>query len=197
MRVIFIRHGQTDSNVNHLLDTAYPGAPLNARGLAQAQALVQRLGDQPIELVASSDITRAMQTAEPLAESKGLAVKSMPQFREIYAGAWEMSPLQMTPPWGGYVEVIESWINDPSLAMPGGDSGVGFFERYDAGLTALAGHDCVAVVSHGAAMRTWLAVRCHLQMTADPIWMLHNTDQVVVEGEPGDWRCLEWAGRQL
>ena len=65
MRLILIRHGQTQSNVDHLLDTGHPGAPLTAEGRRQAATLVDRLAAEPIEAIYSSDLTRARQTAEP------------------------------------------------------------------------------------------------------------------------------------
>ena len=43
MRLLLIRHGQTEANVNRQLDTAHPGLPLNERGLSQAEALVASL----------------------------------------------------------------------------------------------------------------------------------------------------------
>jgi len=56
VRLILIRHGQTQSNVDHLLDTGHPGAPLTEEGLEQAATLVDRLASEPIEAVYSSDL---------------------------------------------------------------------------------------------------------------------------------------------
>ena len=48
MRLHLVRHGQTASNVAHLLDTAHPGADLDEVGRAQAAALVVRLGGEAV-----------------------------------------------------------------------------------------------------------------------------------------------------
>ena len=47
MRLILIRHGETQSNVDRLLDTAHPGAPLTATGLQQAHAVMSLNPDLP------------------------------------------------------------------------------------------------------------------------------------------------------
>ncbi|MDR2930239.1 MAG: histidine phosphatase family protein [Propionibacteriaceae bacterium] len=192
MRIIFIRHGQTDSNTGHLLDTGFPGAPLNDIGLAQAAGLPARLANEPIQAVMTSDITRARQTGQPLADSRGLDMVTDPGVREIYAGDWDMRP-----DWGDYINVITSWHTDLSRSMPHGDSGTGFFERFDAAVASLVQYDCAAVVSHGGALRTWLAVRGGLQLDDDPRWMLSNTDTVVVDGAPGRWKVLRWADQVM
>ncbi len=187
VRIIFIRHGQTDSNVGHLLDTGYPGAPLNETGLAQAAGLPDRLRDEPIEVVVTSDITRARQTGEPLAADKAVPLITEPGFREIFAGDWEMAT-----EWQGYIDTIASWLTDPTSSMPNGENGVGFIQRYDEAIARLESYDCVAIVSHGAALRTWLGYRGQVTLDGDPRWQLHNTDTVVVEGTPSDWKILEW-----
>ncbi len=192
MRVIFIRHGRTASNVGHALDTAFPGAPLDEVGLAQAASLPDRLAGEPIEVVMTSDITRAQQTGEPLAKALGVPLITHPGVREIYAGDWEMAT-----EWRGYVETIAAWVTDPTRKIPHGEDGVGFFRRFDAAIAELQGHDCVAVVSHGGALRTWLGVRGGVPLSPEPRWDLGNTAVVTVEGEPSAWRILDWAGHRL
>ena len=190
MRLIFIRHGRTQSNVDHLLDTAFPGAPLDEVGLAQAQALPAKLAHEPIEVVMTSDALRAQQTGAPLARGLGVPLIAHPGVREIFAGDWEMRS-----DWLDYQGVILSWQTDPSTAMPNGESGYSFFTRFDRAIAELADDDCAAVVSHGAALFTWLAHRGNVEVGVD--WRLGNTDTVVVEGRIGEWRIKSWAGRAI
>ena len=190
MRIYFIRHGRTGSNVGGLLDTAFPGPPLDEVGLEQAQALAAKLSHEPIEVVVSSDIIRARQTAEPLARVLGVPLVIDPGVREIHAGRWEMRT-----DWEDYVRVIRSWQKDFTRSMPGGDSGYSFFSRFDRAVAELEDYDCVAVVSHGGALKTWLAGRGGMQVPED--LALHNTDVVVVDGHMGAWTIVSWAGRDL
>jgi probable phosphoglycerate mutase len=187
VRIIFIRHGRTQSNVNHLLDTDFPGAPLDEVGEEQAASLPGRLEGEPIEIVMTSDITRARQTGEPIAATFKVPLITHPGVREIFAGDWEMDV-----EWTGYQEVITSWPKDLDRSMPNGDDGHTFFARFDAAIAELQDYECAVVVSHGGALYTWLNARSDVKADSDPKWRLQNTDIVIVEGEPGAWRILSW-----
>jgi probable phosphoglycerate mutase len=193
VRLILIRHGQTSSNTSQLLDTGFPGAPLDAVGLTQAAALVETLADEPIETIMSSDFTRAQQTAAPLAQARGLDILSHPGLREVYAG-----DLDMSADWRPYVHLIQAWAQDPTIRMPGGETGVEFATRYDRAITELVagGCGCAAVVSHGAALRTWLMYRvANLPQGNSDHWVLANTATVVLDNSTGEWQVVRWADR--
>ena len=156
MRLLLIRHGRTASNVTRLLDTAPPGAPLDDVGLSQARALADTLADEPIEAVYASDLIRSQQTAEPLALRHGLEVIVRAGVREIQAGEDEMSA-----DWVRYLTTIISWQSNIDTRIPGGETGREVLARFDAvlGEARAKGHRTIAVVSHGAMIRTWAATR--------------------------------------
>ncbi|WP_296139665.1 histidine phosphatase family protein [uncultured Tessaracoccus sp.] len=191
MRLILIRHGQTDSNVQHLLDTQHPGAPLNATGREQAEELVARIAHEPVEALYTSDLTRAVQTAEPLAQALGLEPTVLPGLREISAGDDEMSP-----DWERYVSVLESWSpTNLDVSVPGGETAREFAARYVGAVRTIeaAGHRVAAVVSHGAAIRVFgLSVDTSLRI--DEALPLKNTEWIVLEGSTDEgWRIVQWA----
>lgn len=195
MRLILIRHGQTQSNLDHLLDTGHPGAPLTDAGLAQAETLVERLAHEPIEAVYSSDLTRARQTAEPLAASKGLPVTEHPGLREIFAGVDDMSD-----DWLPYVSVLDTWHTDPENKLVDGENWPEFQERFDAAVAEIvaSGVEVAALVSHGAALRVWIPFVCANTSAGDARhWRLDNTDVVVIEGDGQGWNLVSWADRDL
>ena len=140
----------------------------------------------------TSDITRARQTGEPVAAHYGVPLITHRGVREIFAGDWEMDP-----EWTPYQDVIASWAKDPTVSMPQGENGVSFFSRFDSAIEELHSYDCAVVVSHGAALYTWLSGRGDQKIGGDPSWRLYNTAMVKVEGEPGSWRILSWADRNL
>ncbi len=195
MRLILIRHGQTQSNVDHLLDTGHPGAPLTDEGLEQAATLVERLSAEPIEVIYSSDLTRARQTAEPLASAKGLRVMEHPGLREIFAGADDMSS-----DWVPYVSVLDTWHTDPENKLPGGESWPEFQRRFEAAIAEIAatGVEVAALVSHGAALRVWIPFACANTTAGDARhWRLDNTDYVVIEGDAAGWHLVSWADEDM
>ncbi|MDR1077315.1 MAG: histidine phosphatase family protein [Propionibacteriaceae bacterium] len=191
MRLILIRHGETRGNVDHLLDTAYPGLPLNRRGQRQAKALPQILAGQPIDLIFSSDINRAQQTAAPLARDRGLETRLHPGLREIQAGDWEMDE-----DWQPYQDVIAAWATDPTRRIPGAETGLEFMARFDGAVADLlaTGADCVAAVSHGAAMRAWTTFQArNLPMPEARLWRVVNTGRIILDQTDQGWRVVDWS----
>jgi probable phosphoglycerate mutase len=195
VRLILIRHGQTQSNVDHLLDTGHPGAPLTAVGLEQALSLVERLASEPIAAIYSSDLTRARQTAQPLAASKSLSVTEHAGLREIFAGADDMSP-----DWVPYVSVLDTWHTEPENKLPDGENWPEFQERFETAIAEIAdtGVEVAALVSHGAALRVWIPFVCVNATAGDARhWRLDNTDYAVIEGDRGGWNLVSWADEEI
>jgi broad specificity phosphatase PhoE len=194
VRLLLIRHGQTASNVTRLLDTAAPGAPLDEVGLEQARALADALADEPIEAVYASDLTRSQQTAAPLAARHGVEVVVRGGIREIQAGEDEMSA-----DWVRYLTTIMSWNADLDARMPGGESGREVLERFDAVLDEAhaAGHGTVAVISHGAMIRTWAAARA-ANLTADFLRTTGLDNTIVLEltrTPQRTWTLVRWGDK--
>ncbi len=196
VRLILIRHGQTQSNVDHLLDTGHPGAQLTDDGLRQAASLVDRLAAEPIEAIYSSDLTRARQTAEPLAASKGLTVRQHPGLREIFAGVDDMSA-----DWVPYVSVLDTWHTDPENKLADGENWPEFQERFEAAVAEIvaSGVQVAALVSHGAALRVWIPFVCANTTAGDARhWRLDNADVVVIEGDDDrGWSLVSWADEDV
>lgn len=188
MRLLLVRHGQTTSNVGQLLDTAFPGADLDELGRRQAAALVHRLAEARIDAIAVSNLVRTAQTAAPVAAHRSLTPVVFPGLREISAGEDEMSPL-----WQRYVATLVGWADDPTLRLPGGESGLEFLARYDEAIDEIAalGHDHVMVVSHGAAIRTWAGHRVPGLAGTLGHGGVPNTTVIQVEGSAADgWELV-------
>lgn len=111
-KVILVRHGEVAGNAGE--ERAFVGwgnPPLNERGRAQARAVGERLKDEPIEAVYSSDLLRARDTAQEIASRHGLEVHADIDLREVNYGKWEgLSEAQLLE------QYPQEWIarqNDP------------------------------------------------------------------------------------
>ncbi|MQY39705.1 PE-PGRS family protein [Streptomyces sp. RB17] len=198
MRLLLVRHGETPSNLHHLLDTEVPGPALTPLGEAQAAALPEALAGEDIEAVYVSTLLRTQLTAAPLAAARGLWPIVRDGIREVSAGDLEMLPGESTE-GREYMRTIFAWAaGDTALRVPGGESGEEVLARYDAVVAeaAASGAGTVAMVSHGAAIRMWAAARAHnVDVPFAAARPLSNTGVVTLEGSPSDgWKALSWEG---
>lgn len=196
MRLLLIRHAQTPSNAERLLDTAVPGAALDTTGSAQAKALVARLERQPLDVIVVSDLTRTQQTAAPLAAARGLVPRVRGGVREIQARELEMAADDRS--WDRYLSTLNQWASgDPDARVPGGENGREVLARFDAVVAELAGggHTAAAVFSHGAVIRAWAGARAgNIDTEFAASTRLGNTAVIILDGEPGDgWAVQTWA----
>ncbi|WP_141879379.1 histidine phosphatase family protein [Homoserinimonas aerilata] len=200
MRLLLIRHGQTPANVLGQLDTAHPGPGLTELGLRQAAAIPDALQQQPIDALYASTLLRTHLTAAPLAGARGLDVGIRPGLHEIEAGRLE--GLNDKQSVRAYLETVFAWGSGQlDVAMPGGPNGHDFFGRYNDDLSAIAGSgaSAAAVVSHGAAIRVWVAANAR---NIDPMFTaenpLENTGIVVLDGSfATGWDLVQWAGEPI
>ncbi len=200
MRLIFIRHGQTPANVLGLLDTAHPGPGLTELGATQAAAIPDALDGQGVDALFASTLIRTQLTAQPLAAARGLGVTVLGGLHEIEAGALEgrgdMPSVRI------YLETVFAWgSGDLDVRMPDGPDGHNFFGRYNDDLESIvrSGVDSAAVVSHGAAIRVWVAA--HAKNVAPMFAAEHhldNTGIVVLDGSFDDgWSLARWADQPI
>jgi broad specificity phosphatase PhoE len=85
--LLLARHGETDWNREHRWQ-GRADPPLNALGREQAAALAASLAGVPLEAIYSSDLARAVETAELVGGALEIAVTAEPALREIDVGEW-------------------------------------------------------------------------------------------------------------
>ena len=200
MRLLLIRHGQTPSNVSGSLDTRIPGPGLTALGQAQAEAIPATLADVPIDAIYASVQVRSQITAAPLAATRSLDVQVRAGIREISSGDYEMRSDRASVE--EYLATMVSWADgDFDARLPGGESAASMLARFDEVVAEAfsAGYSSVALVSHGAAIRTWSGSRA-TNLSAQFIGEnpLHNTGIVILEGTPSTgWTALTYMGEAI
>jgi broad specificity phosphatase PhoE len=87
-RVLLVRHGESRGNAERRFGGHSP-TPLSALGHRQAEATARALASENVTAIYSSDLLRALQTAEPLARAAGLRVEQTEAFRERSVGLME------------------------------------------------------------------------------------------------------------
>jgi 2,3-bisphosphoglycerate-dependent phosphoglycerate mutase len=164
----FIRHGETDWNAAHRMQGRID-TPLNATGLAQADALVPLLvqshSEAPFVALYATPLTRSQQTAAPVAAAIGLPVGIVADLQERAFGIIEGEPyatvrdgIGRTPELTAVAKALHA--RDPHYLPPPGQSGDGetlqhFYERVVRGAQFLATQHPnakVAIVVHGGVL---------------------------------------------
>lgn len=199
-RVVFLRHGVTEHNARGLwqghLDT-----PLTDDGREQARAAAPSIAAYEPAVVVSSDLSRAAETGEILAEACGLRARRDPRFREINVGSWQgldAAGVEAAFPGamarlatgedlrrGGDGERVADVV---ARARPALDEVIAQLEP---GQTAL-------IVTHGVCARTLAAELAGIDQTT--AWLsltgLGNCHWAeVAQSSPPRWRLALWNGR--
>jgi len=152
--LLLIRHGETDWNRRQCFQGQID-VPLNAHGLAQAERLAARLRAEPIQALVASDLSRALQTAAPLAHALGLQTERQAALREQGFGILE--GMSFDDIRRAHPEEFAQWArHEPDYALPGGaESRQLFFQRVITALGQLAAthpRQTLAVVTHGGVL---------------------------------------------
>jgi 2,3-bisphosphoglycerate-dependent phosphoglycerate mutase/probable phosphoglycerate mutase len=120
-RLVLVRHGQTDWNVEGRMQGHFD-SQLTATGLAQARRAAPELARFAPARLISSDLNRAARTAEEVGTACGLPVKLDARLRETDLGRWQgLTADEVEETWPG---AIATWRSDPTWAPPGGESRV-------------------------------------------------------------------------
>lgn len=88
MVIYLIRHGETDWNTKRLLQGAID-IPLNQNGIEVAEITAEALKDVPFDLIFTSPLIRAKQTAEIMRRDRKIPILEEPRLREISFGPYE------------------------------------------------------------------------------------------------------------
>jgi broad specificity phosphatase PhoE len=180
--LFLFRHGETDWNREGRLQ-GHTDTSLNETGLAQAQALVERLRPHRLDAVISSDLARAWTTGRIVAEGLGIPLIGEPGLREARIG--DAEGLFWPEVKSRFGEVLtERWFTDDDAAFPGGETGL---ETRTRGLAALRRfvaeqpYRRVGVSTHDAMVRQLMK---HALPPGSPPAKTRNTVLYMLRYEP-------------
>lgn len=158
-RIVLWRHGRTVWNTEGRFQ-GQTDIELDDTGRAQAQRAAALLAALQPDLIISSDLRRAADTAAPLAKIMGLPVEQDKRLREIFAGDWQGmvgAEIRLR-----YPQEYDRWLRgDPDLAVGGGETRAEVAARSAAAIEDAAARmpegGLAVLVTHGGAARLGIA----------------------------------------
>jgi 2,3-bisphosphoglycerate-dependent phosphoglycerate mutase len=193
-RVLAIRHGETAWNV----DTRIQGQldiPLNETGRWQAHRLALALADEAIDALYSSDLLRALETAQAVSAGSGRSIVTDTGLRERGFGEFEgLTFKEIEQRWPGQ---SERWRKrDPAFGPAGGETLADFYARSVDTVTRLAiAHpgQSIAVVAHGGVMDCLYRAATRLDLQAPRSWQLGNASINRLLYTPQGFTLVGWS----
>ncbi|MBP3964046.1 histidine phosphatase family protein [Paenibacillus lignilyticus] len=178
-RIGLIRHGITDWNVEGRAQ-GQSDIPLNETGRLQALALAERLRNEPWDIIYSSDLSRAKETADIVAGFMGLTVLTDRRLREMYKGEMEGTTLtERIQKWG------ERWLD----LAPGQEDDDSIISRGTSFISEAAetyrGKN-ILVISHGVLIGSTIQ---HLIPSVDTKVHIDNTSVTTITQRGSIWEC--------
>ena len=157
--VYFIRHGEAEGNLLRIAQGHYDGK-ITEKGYRQLAALSKRFENIHLDAAYSSDLSRAVTTAEAVCKPKGLEIHIEPDFREIHMGYWEGRPWQWI--YDNDAEQIDAFNKHLEKFHPnGGETPQQVIDRFYPKLMQYAHENdgkTIAIFSHGCALRYMVAI---------------------------------------
>ncbi|GAA1508254.1 bifunctional RNase H/acid phosphatase [Sphaerisporangium rubeum] len=170
---LLLRHGETPFSVDRRFSGT--GDPeLTPTGQAQAEAAATRLSAPPyaIDVIVSSPLRRARATAEAVAARTGAPILVEEPLREVDFGDWEGHTFtEIQRHWPGE---LKSWLADPAVPPPGGESFAEATERVSAARDRLLlDHNgkTILIVSHVTPIK--ILLRLALLAPPEALYRMH------------------------
>jgi alpha-ribazole phosphatase len=159
-RLLLVRHGDTATDNPEIL-WGQTDIALNKAGVLQAERLGERLSGESIDEIYSSDLSRALRSAEIIASRHNLYIATSKKLREIHFG--DIEGMTFGEASRQYPELGKSWYSDDlQFRFPNGESISELQERISGFLSEVVLHNrngTILIVSHGGLLRMLI---CHV-----------------------------------
>jgi broad specificity phosphatase PhoE len=191
-RLFLVRHGQTESNREGLA-LGRADVPLNDLGRRQAGCVASALIAESLVAVYASPLTRAVETARPVAAAHGLESRPEPGLIEMDIG--ELDGLTFGEVRERYPQLLEAWTGEdgPNQAMPGGERLIDVQQRASLAIEAIAERHAdrsVCIVTHNFVL---LSIAAQFLGAGLPAFrrLRHSVGGITtLDAERGRWRVV-------
>ncbi len=193
-RLCIVRHGETAWNAEHRVQGQLD-IPLNEIGMTQAQAVGRALKDERFDVIYSSDLVRARQTADPIASFLSIKMLLEKDLRERHYGIFE----RLT-----YAEVQSRFpedyarfaARDPEYAFRTGESLKDFSQRSIAIVSKIVQQNegrNILVFTHGGVLDKLYRFITGLPLSAERDFGIPNAGLNHIEISAAGWQIRSWA----
>ena len=181
-KIFLVRHGESQWNVLKKIQ-GQQDVPLTNKGVFQANQIANRLKDEKIDEIYSSDLTRAFNTAQIIGKLLKLDVTPMEEFREINFGIWEgMSHEKML--LKDYNELL-MWKKEPEkLKVEGAESLKELQLRAMDGVNKITKEKenrNILIVSHSATIKTIILGLLNMNLAHFKNLSINNVSLTIIE----------------
>jgi probable phosphoglycerate mutase len=189
LRLILVRHGQTDANLNRFLQGQSDGL-LNATGQQQAEALGLHLKVFSLDEIISSPLSRAQETAAAIARHHQIEVQTSVLLREWNCGLLDGVPADV------FRKKLQEFNGPLSSFRP--EDGETLLEvqqrasEFLADLTAQYQDQTVLVCSHGDFMRALMSLLHQITIEQASEIFFENASYTILELRNGRWNLIEF-----
>jgi len=193
-RVLAVRHGETDWNVENRIQGQLD-VPLNEHGRWQAQRLAAAMTGEPIDAIYTSDLMRTVQTAAPTARACGIGCASDRGLRERAFGVFEGQT---------FTEIEQRWPlqsarwrrREPDFGAEGGETLSDFYARSVATVTRLASihpGQTLMIVTHGGVLDCLYRAASRVALDAPRSWQIGNASINRLLYTPQGFTLIGWS----
>ena len=170
MTTVLLRHGQTPLSIDRRFSGVGSDPELTDEGREQSRIAAKRLAGQEFDVVVSSPLRRAAETAHIASGGREIVLEA--GLRETDFGEWEgLTFAEVGKQWP---DALAAWLADPAVAPPGGESFVDTDRRVGEALAGLSERYPGArllVVSHVTPIK--LLVRRALEAPMSALYRMH------------------------
>jgi 2,3-bisphosphoglycerate-dependent phosphoglycerate mutase len=192
-QLIIVRHGQTEWNIKGIRQGNLDSR-LTEKGMAQAKALAQRLTREHFTALYSSDLGRAVQTAEEVASVTGHEIITDPRLRERHLGIFQgLSGEEIKQKHPEEYKLHRSL--GPDYVIPGGESVKQQVARNIAYLNEIGSKhlgETIVVVTHGGVISGLFRHTFSIPFNAPRRFEFTNAGLNIFVYEEGNWFLLTW-----
>ena len=191
-----IRHGETEWNAAGRIQGQLD-VPLNAVGLAQADAVARELANEKFSVIYCSDLIRVRQTTAPTAEILKLSPHYTDKLRERHYGMFET--LTYAEAKEKHPEAYAQFKDrDPDFDFSSGESLRNFYQRSldcVSGIAAKHPGERVLIFTHGGVLEMVRRFALAINISAPRDFEIPNAALNWIEVDGDDWRVAMWASQ--